>query len=147
MPFEKLISQGNIQKHKTSKEEILDLFKLIERDLKDASIDELSEDRRFAIAYNAALQSATVIMHCLGYRTKGEAHHYTTFEFLREALGKKYDELIDYFNSCRSKRNRTDYDAAGEISETEVKELVTEARKFYKFTRDWISQKYPQYLI
>ena len=145
MPFEKLISQGNIQKHKTSKEETSDLFRLIERDLKDAAIDELSEDRRFTIAYNAVLQCGTVIMHCLGYRTKGEAHHYITFEFLREALGHKYEDLIDYFDACRSKRNRTDYDAAGEISETEVIELLDEAKKFYQFTKNWISQNYPHY--
>ncbi len=146
MPFEKLISQGVIQEHRASKDELAGLFKLIERDLKDAAIMELSEDRRFAIAYNAALQCGTAIMHSIGYRTKGEAHHYHTFEFLREALGSKYDNLIDYFDACRSKRNRTDYDAAGEISETEVAELIEEANKFYKFSKDWISKKYPQYL-
>jgi len=144
MPFEKLISQGAIQKHKTSKDEIANLFGLIERDLRDAAIEELSDDRRFTIAYNAVLQCGTAIMYCLGYRTKGEAHHYYTFEFLREALGSKHEDQIDYFNSCRSKRNRTDYDAAGEISETEVGELLEEANKFYKFTRNWISQKFPQ---
>lgn len=142
MPFEKLLSQGNIQKHKPSKQEIADLYKLIERDLKDASIEDLSEDRRFTIAYNAVLQCGTIVMHCLGYRTKGEAHHYYTFEFLRQALGEKYEELIDYFDACRSKRNRTDYDAAGEVSETEVKELLEEAKKFYKFTKDWVSKNY-----
>lgn len=146
MPFDKLLSRGNIQRHKTSKEELSDLFKLIERDLKDASIDGLSEDRRFTIAYNAVLQSGTIIMHCLGYRTKGEGHHYYTFEFLHEALGSKYEELIDYFNACRFKRNRTDYDAAGEVSKGEVKELLDEAKKFYKFTREWVTKNYSQYI-
>lgn len=145
MPFEKLLAQGSIQKHITSKDEILDLFKLIERDLKDAAIDDLSEDRRFAIAYNAVLQCGTVIMHCLGYRTKGEAHHYFTFEFLREALGHEHEDLLDYFDACRSKRNRTDYDATGGISETEVIELLEEAVIFFKFTKKWLSLNYPQY--
>ena len=146
MPFEKLLLQGAIQKHQASKDEIASLFKLIGRDLKDAAIIELSEDRRFAVAYNAVLQCGTAIMHSMGYRTKGEAHHYHTFEFLREALGSKYADLIDYFDACRSKRNRTDYDAIGGISETAVAELIGEANKFYKFTKDWISKKYPQYL-
>ena len=146
MPFEKLLSQGVIQKHKTAKEEIGNLRALVERDLKDAAIEELSEDRRFAVAYNAVLQCGAIIMHCLGYRTRGESHHYHTFEFLREALGGKNDDLIDYFNACRSKRNRTDYDAAGDIPETEVLELLKEAARFYKYTKDWISKKYPQYL-
>jgi len=146
MPFERLISQGAIQIHRASRDEMAGLFKLIERDLKDAAILELSEDRRFAVAYNAALQCGTVIMHSMGYRTKGEAHHYHTFEFLREALGSKYTDLLDYFDACRSKRNRTDYDAAGEIAGTEVAELIEEANKFYKFTKDWLAKKYPQYL-
>ena len=133
MPFEKLLSQGAIQKHRASRDEIADLFKLIERDLKDAAIMELSEDRRFAIAYNAALQCGTAIMHSMGYRTKGEAHHYHTFEFLREALGSKHADLMNYFDACRSKRNRTDYDAVGEIAGTEAAELIEEAKKFYKF--------------
>jgi len=42
--------------------------------------------------------------------------------------------------------NRTDYDAAGEISETEVAELIGEANNFYPFSKDLISKKYPQYL-
>lgn len=146
MPFDRLLTRGNIQEHKTSKEEIRALFQLIERDLKDAAIPALSEDRRYTIAYNAILQSATAIMHCLGYRTKGEAHHFTTFEFLFEALGKKHEDLIDYFNACRSKRNRTDYDAAGEISNTEVVELLKEAKNFLAFTKNWIAKNYPQYL-
>ncbi len=146
MPFENFLSKGNIQKHKTSKQEISDLYKLIKRDLKDASIEDLSADRRFTIAYNAILQCATIIMHCLGYRTKGEAHHYYTFAFLREALGSKDQELIDYFDACRFKRNKTDYDVVGEIAESEVRELLGEAKKFYKFTKDWVGKKYSQYL-
>jgi len=146
MAFEKLILQGHIQKHKTSKIEINNLFQLIERDLKDASIVELSEDRKFAIAYNTVLQCGTVIMYCVGHRTKGEAHHFFTFEFLQEALGSTHHETIDYFNACRSKRNRTDYDSAGEISATEVFELIKEAKNFYKFTKDWVNKNRPQYL-
>ncbi|KAF0133656.1 MAG: hypothetical protein FD145_1194 [Candidatus Saganbacteria bacterium] len=146
MAFEKLILQGHIQKHKTSKEEIENLLTLIERDIKDAAIVALSEDRRFTIAYNAVLQCGTIIMSCIGFRTKGEAHHFFTFEFLQEALGSAHNETIDYFNACRAKRNRTDYDSAGEISETEVFELIKEAKNFYKFTKDWVNKNFPQYL-
>jgi len=135
----------NILKHKTSRREIYDLFRIIERDLKDAKVKGLSSDRRFATAYNAALQVATALMHCLGYRAKSEAHHYTTFNFLRDSLGGKYRELADYFNACRTKRNMTDYDRAGEVSDKEADEIVAEATKFYNKIKNWLRKEFPQY--
>jgi len=42
---------------------------VVERDLADASIPQLSPDRRFATAYNAVLQAAKAITYCEGYRT------------------------------------------------------------------------------
>jgi hypothetical protein len=38
------------------------------RDLADAAIPGLSEDRRFATAYNAALQTGKMAIACAGYR-------------------------------------------------------------------------------
>ena len=39
-------------------QELSDIRRLVARDLADAAIPALSEDRRFATAYNAALQTA-----------------------------------------------------------------------------------------
>jgi hypothetical protein len=44
----------------TSRSEIDSLFMVIDRDLSDAVVTALSADRRFATAYNAALQLATM---------------------------------------------------------------------------------------
>jgi len=44
---------------------------VIERGLADAAVPALSADRRFATAYNAALQAATMVIACAGYRTSG----------------------------------------------------------------------------
>ena len=41
---------------------------LIARDLEDACVAGLSADRRFATAYNAALQAANMAVACAGYR-------------------------------------------------------------------------------
>ena len=146
MPYDRLVSQGKIQQHATSRKEIASLFQIVERELKDASIPQLSDDKKYISAYNAILQCATIIVYCEGFKTRGEAHHYITFRFIRETLGSEHQELIDYFDSCRKKRNLADYDVAGEISEKEVKEIIAEARKFYKFTKDFVSQNYPEYI-
>ena len=49
-------ANGHLQTHKTSGDEVRSLRDLIERDFADARIEQLSDDRRFATAYNAALQ-------------------------------------------------------------------------------------------
>ncbi len=46
--------------HKTSVEEIENLFMIIDRDLKDAD-GSISDDWRFGIAYNAALNLCTIL--------------------------------------------------------------------------------------
>lgn len=132
MDLKRLLSEGKLQKHKTSQEELSKLRELIERNLKDAAVEGLSSDRRFATAYNAALQSAALVLYTEGYKPHGFGHHFTTFEAARQIMGKEYDGLFDYFDSCRVKRNRVDYDFAGEVSETETEELVKEAKKFSK---------------
>ena len=42
MSYEKLLRERRIQPHKAFEEDLRDLFQIIERDLKDASIKELS---------------------------------------------------------------------------------------------------------
>jgi hypothetical protein len=59
-------------------------------------------------------------------------------------MGKGYYELVDYFDSCRAKRNITDYSYAGEISESEAEELVIEAEKFLTVVLDWLKSSYPE---
>ena len=60
MTWTKLLANKDAQKHKTSKKELDNMRALIARDLADASLAGLSADRRFATAYNAALQAANM---------------------------------------------------------------------------------------
>jgi hypothetical protein len=63
-----LLANKEAQKHKTSKKELDNMRALVARDLADASLAGLSADRRFATAYNAALQAANMAIACAGYR-------------------------------------------------------------------------------
>ncbi|MFO7929703.1 MAG: hypothetical protein R6U35_08550 [Candidatus Humimicrobiaceae bacterium] len=60
-------------------------------------------------------------------------------------MGADYDALADYFDSCRAKRNITDYDYAGAISDTEAMELIEEAEGFLGITLDWIKENYKHF--
>lgn len=146
MNLKELLNQGRLKLHKTSKEEISNLIKLIKRDIKDAKIKELSLDRRFATAYNAVLQSATILLYCCGYKPYGVGHHWVVFEAMKEILGKEYEDLGDYFDSCRAKRNLIDYTSTMSVSEKETEELINEAEKFLEVVVSWVKTNYPKLL-
>ena len=146
MSLKRLLNQGRLTRHKTSRKEIANLIKLARRDIKDAKLKGLSLDRKFACAYNAVLQLATILLYCKGYKPKGIGHHITVFEAMKEILGKDYYELADYFDSCRAKRNITDYDYAGGISEQETEELIKEAESLLKTIFRWLEMNYSDFI-
>jgi len=61
--------------HKSTRDEIQSLLSLADRDLASCATQGLATDWQFAIAYNAALQSATAALAAAGYRASREAHH------------------------------------------------------------------------
>ena len=63
MNLRQLLNQGRLKHHRTSKQEIGNLLKLIKRDIEDAKVKGLSSDRKFATAYNAVLQSAAILLY------------------------------------------------------------------------------------
>lgn len=73
-------------------------------------------------------------------------HHFTVFKAMKTIMGKEYEGLSDYFDSCRAKRNITDYRHAGEISESETNELITEAEKFFGVTLKFVKKNHPTLL-
>lgn len=144
MPYDRLLRSGKIRPYHTNPQEIAGLFAVAERDLADAAIPALSVDRRYATAYNAALQTAMAVMYAEGYRAHNLGHHSTAFEFLREAMGGEITQLADYFDDCRRKRNRADYVGVGGISLTETEDLLREARVFVGLARAWIFDHHPE---
>ena len=139
MSWKKLLQERKVHHHRTTTQEISELRRLIARDLADSSIPALSEDRRFATAYNAALQSAKMAIACAGYRIGSvPGHHRITFEGAKLALGKSAAHLTDYFDACRRKRNEIDYTGAAIASGTEAEELLLHTRAFIELVEKWI---------
>ena len=107
MTWTSLLANKEAQKHKTSKKELDNMRALIARDLADASLAGLSADRRFATAYNAALQAANMAIACAGYRIVSKVgHHRVSLESTKLVLGKAAHKYADYFETCRRKRNK-----------------------------------------
>jgi len=119
---------------------------VVERDVADAGIEGLSADRRFSTAYNAALQVASIALHAAGYRAVGAGHHWTTIQSLPAVMGREAQERADYLDSCRTKRNITNYDRAGEVSEDEAEEILDEVRRFREDLITWLKAEHPELL-
>ena len=144
MTWTKLLANKEAQRHKTSKKELDNMRALVTRDLADAAIASLSADRRFAIAYNAALQAANMAIACAGYRIVSKiGHHRLSLESTKVVLGKPAHKYADYFETCRRKRNMIDYTFSNVATETEVKEILAKAAGFYSQIEDWISKNHP----
>lgn len=119
------LDKGEIQKVRVTRKALNDLLKLVERDIKDSQVKSVSADRRFATAYNAALNLASYVIRKQGYRVAAKVgHHRITFLIAGEILGKKARKHMNYYDVCRRKRNKLDYDVAGVVSESEVAELI-----------------------
>ncbi len=95
-------------------------------------------------AYNAALQTTKMVIACAGYRIASTpGHHRLHFEAAGIALGSKAKRFLDYFDTCRRKRNVIDYDAAFVSTDTEAEEILKEANAFRKFVEQWINSTHP----
>lgn len=117
---------------------------LVARDLADSKVAGLSADRRFATAYNAALQAANMAIACAGYRvTAKTGHHKAAIESVKLAVGSTVDKYADYFERCRRKRNVIDYTRSHVATESEANEIVQQAADFHEFVEAWIDARFP----
>lgn len=132
---------GWIVAHKTSEQEINDLLGVADRDLRDCSLESLSEDWRLAIAYNAALQCATAALAACGYRMGREANHCRTIQSLAFTIGAE-GTLIAKLDAFRKKRNIGDYERAGLVSGKEAFEMNALARQLRSEVEKWLRTNY-----
>ncbi|MGH9372516.1 MAG: hypothetical protein ACRD15_13370 [Vicinamibacterales bacterium] len=71
------------------------------------------------IAYNAALQAATVALAAAGYRAARDSHHYRVIQSLKESVGTE-PSVIATFDAFRKKRNITGYERIGLVSDMDA---------------------------
>ncbi len=132
-------------KHKPTAGEITQLLGLADRDLKDSRAEGLTADWKLNIAYNAALQTATTALLACGYRASREMHHYRVIGSLEYTIGTNKD-LINQLDKFRKKRNISDYEIAGAVSEGEAKEMFQLAKELRKDVETWLGKAHPELL-
>jgi len=128
-----------ISAHTSSAEEIQNLFEIADRDLKDCQVEAVSVDRRFEIAYNAALQVATAALFASGYRAGRDSHHYYVIESLKHTIN--FDP--DILNKFRLKRSKANYEFVGVVSNQELSEMMKTAIHLRTKVEEWITKNHP----
>lgn len=135
MNFKELLESNKIEKLTNKQEPI---FNQSFRDLEVAKKLFLSKDYEWAlnITYNAVLRAGREVMFALGYRPIGKEHHKNVFEFLKKL--KLNQDLVDYFNRIRIKRNNSLYGDEEDISKEVVEETLNKANKFVLEIRTFV---------
>lgn len=140
--LENWLNNGWLVRHKTSRNEIAELFQVAERDLNDCRSEGLSPHWRLAIAYNAALQLATAVLAATGYRSAREAHHYRVIQSLRYTIPLDTTVVVQ-LDAFRKKRNIGGYERAWMVSDQEADEMLSLARDLRTKVEKWFRSTFP----
>lgn len=137
------LKNGWLIEHRPSRLETSHLLDLVDRDLADCRNAALSKDWRFNIAYNAALQCAKAALAAAGYSAAKGGHHYRVILSLEHTAGldKKAVVALDAF---RKKRNTSEYNHAGAVTDKELDELTALAENLRKLVERWIRSEHPE---
>jgi len=114
---------------------------VIDRDIKDSQSPGLSPEWKLNIAYNAALQAATVSLSASGYRPTRDAHHFRIIQSLELTINAD-SSLIYQFDGFRKKRNASEYERTGMVSEAEAEEMLELAKQLRKDVKAWLKANY-----
>ncbi len=97
------------------------------------------------IAYNAALQAATMALAAAGYRASRDQHHYRVIQSLRETLGTDAS-AVNTLDTFRKKRNTAGHDRAGMVSEADAEAMRTLAERLKTDVVRWLKKTHPELL-
>jgi uncharacterized protein (UPF0332 family) len=145
MNLQKWLEYGWLSPHQSSRKEIADLLRIIDRDLQDAAGD-ISADWRFGIAYNAALKLCTILLYAEGYRAEKTLQHFRTIQSLPLILGNRHETDAKYLDTCRNKRNVVEYDYVGGVTEEDVDELIAFVKELREEIIQWLNENHPIFL-
>lgn len=146
MSLEKWVENGWLRAEPTSRDEIQSLLSIVHRDLKDANIAAVSEDRRFEAAFSAARTAANIALRASGYRTIAQlGHHARTIESLEWTI-KADSKLIQKLRTFSKKRNMTSYDSAGNVSKQELELVIKTPEELHGQVVAWLEKNHPALL-
>ena len=145
MSLENWLADKLIEIHRPSAHEIKRLLAICARDLEKCCITGLGPDWKLSIAYNAALTAAMAALSAAGYRARKDGQHYRVIQSLAYTIKAK-PLLITTLDKFRQKRNISDYEMAGMITEAEAEAMLTLANNLRKAVEEWLKKNHPELL-
>ncbi|MBR1967571.1 MAG: hypothetical protein IKA22_13285 [Lentisphaeria bacterium] len=139
-------NNGWLRPHVTDKIEIANLLAIVDRDMGDAATDDISDDWKFGIAYNAALKLATIMLYAAGFKPEKNLAHYRTLLAIEFTIGVHRKDDAAYLDACRVKRNVVEYDNIGGASHAEAIELLDFVKELREEVLEILAEKYPELL-
>lgn len=136
------LDRGWLATHRPDPREIQELLGVADRDIADSQAKGISNDTRLSLAYNAALQLAVAALAASGYRAGRRAHHYRAIQSLAFTIGASTD-LVDQLDAFRKKRNISDYERAGAVSNHEAKQMLALAYALREKVTVWLKKNHP----
>ena len=128
--------------------EIQLLIDVVERDLGDAKVENLSADGKFTHAYDAALQLCMIPLRASGYKvSKGLSHHKKGIESLPLTMGEKLNDTRDYIERCSRRRNQSIYERTGVVSAEDAHELIEAVETLKTEVMEWLNENHPELLV
>jgi len=142
MSLENWLNDELIVRHRPSAGEIAELLHICDRDLEKAEIIALGPDWRLSIAHNAAVQAAKAALAAVGYRARKEGQHYLVLQSLAFTI-KTDPATIKQLDKFREKRNISDYERAGLVTEHEAEEMIGLPKQLRDDVEQWLRAHYP----
>jgi hypothetical protein len=97
---------GWLKEHKSSPREIADLFAVADRDLRACQTPGLVPDWQLNIAYNAALQLASIALAAEGFAAERVNHHFRVIHSLEFTLGLDATSISKFDLSKETQHHR-----------------------------------------
>jgi uncharacterized protein (UPF0332 family) len=142
MSLENWLNDKLIVQHRPSAGEIAELLHICDRDLEKAAIVEPGPDWRLSIAHNAAVQAAKAALAATGYRARKEGQHYLLVQSLAFTI-KTDPAIINQLDKFRQKRNISDYERSGMVTEQEAEEMIALAKQLRTDVTRWLNAHHP----
>ena len=140
--LENWLNDKLIVRHRPSARGIAELLHICDRDLGKVEIIELGPDWRLSIAHNAAVQAAKAALAAVGYRARKEGQHYLALQSLAFTIDTS-PATIKQLDRFRGKRNISDYERAGLVTEQEAQEMIALAKQLRNDVEQWLRAHYP----
>jgi uncharacterized protein (UPF0332 family) len=96
------------------------------------------------VLYNSMFHAGNALIRSQGYRPGAIKQHIGIIEAVSRTLGNEFKDLILKFDDLRKHRNKFEYQAVFEITETMLENRIKDAEKLIEVIEKHIHEQNPQ---